>query len=124
MPRELGQATSNLIIFLGIEFNTLTMEMRLPDEKRDQLHVLIHWWLSCKRSTKKRELLSLIGESSYACKVVSPGSVFVMSHQPLVPSPYINDDIRLNDEAKANLKWWDLFLDEWNGVSMLKSQLD
>lgn len=37
------EGPSTIITFLGIEFNTLAMQMKLPDEKRNRLHTLIRW---------------------------------------------------------------------------------
>lgn len=46
--------------FLGIEFDTLRMLMRLPSEKLERLKELLKEWLG-KKSAKKRMILSLIG---------------------------------------------------------------
>lgn len=118
------EGPDTIITFLGIEFNTRTMEMKLPEDKKARLHDLIRVWLDCKRAASKRELLSLIGELAHACKVVSPGRIFLRRLIDLsCTRPNINDWIRLNQEAKADLKWWDLFLDKWNGMSLLKSHV-
>ena len=31
--------------------------------------------------------------------------------------------IRINSEARSNIRWWHLFVSSWNGVSMLQDQL-
>ena len=99
--------------------------MRLPQEKKAHLQRLVRTWLQLDRATTKREVLSLIGELAHACKVVIPGRTFLRRLIDLACSrPGINDWIRLNEEARADLRWWDLFLSEWNGVSLLKSHLD
>ena len=119
------EGPSTIIIFLGIEFDTQRMEMRLPEEKKARLHSLIQSWLQRERAASKREILSLLGELSHACKVVIPGRIFLRRLINLACSrPNINDWIRLNEEAKADLRWWDLFLSKWNGVSMLKSHTE
>ena len=56
-----GPAT--VIVFLGIELDTVRMEARLPEESR--------------RACSKRELLSLIGQLQHACCVVQAGRSFL-----------------------------------------------
>ena len=69
-----GPATS--LIFLGIQLDTLSMEMRLPDAKLKELQDLLVAW-STKRAVKKRDLLSLIGKLSHAAKIIFPGRIFL-----------------------------------------------
>ena len=60
---------------LGIEFDTATIQLRLPAEKPTQLKQTIENWLGRKACTK-RELQSLAGLLQHACKVVRPGRSF------------------------------------------------
>ena len=64
------------ITFLGIEINSEDMSMSIPDEKFQDLIVLLPSWKERKKCTK-RELLSLIGVLGYASKVAQPGRMFV-----------------------------------------------
>ena len=58
-----------MLDFLHLELDTLSMEIRLSSEKLRDLHALIRSWLQ-KRSCARRELESLVGSLSHACKVV------------------------------------------------------
>ena len=119
------EGPTTIITFLGIEFNTAAMEMRLPEGKKSHLQSLIRSWMDQRRAATKREILSLVGELAHACKVVSPGRIFLRRLIELACSrPNINDWIRLNDEARADLRWWDLFLSRWNGISLLRSHTE
>ena len=64
-----GAAT--LLDFLGILFDTMNMELRLPPAKLQALKQMIIKW-STRKACRKRELLSLIGHLSHACKVFPP----------------------------------------------------
>ena len=64
------------LTFLGIEIDTMAMEMRLPAEKLKKLQDTLQKWRGCKACTK-RELLSLISQLGHACKVVKPGRIFL-----------------------------------------------
>ena len=65
--KSVGPTTS--LVFLGIQIDSDKGELRLPDEKLTELQELITTWRGCK-ACRKRELLSLIGSLSHACKVV------------------------------------------------------
>ena len=64
------EGPSTVMGFLGLELNTEKLEMRLPQDKlHDLLEALSSW--RGRKACKKRELLSLIGSLSHACKAVS-----------------------------------------------------
>ena len=64
------------LTYLGIEIDSHALCVRLPSDKLFQLQFLLQSWCSRKKCTK-RDLLSLIGSLSFACKVVKPGRIFL-----------------------------------------------
>ena len=66
MPVELekdeGPATS--ISFLGLELDSVAMELRLPQDKLMNLRALLGSWRG-RKACKKRDLLSLIGSLTH-----------------------------------------------------------
>ena len=66
--KDEGPATT--ISFTGIEIDSDTMETRLP--KAGPLKAELANWRG-RKACRKRELLSLIGVLSHACKVVRVG---------------------------------------------------
>ena len=105
----------------GIEFDTIHMQMRLPQDKlasaRSQVDAM------CRRKkVSLREIQSLIGTLNFACKVVVPGRTFLRRLIDLikgVSNP--NHSIRLNAAARLDLSAWKLFLDQYNGISLCLS---
>ena len=69
-----GPATT--LPFLGIEIDTIAMELRLPPEKLRLLQQKLSQWRG-KVVCTKRELKSIIGSLSHACKVIKPGRSFL-----------------------------------------------
>ena len=97
------------------------MTMKLPPGKLAELKQLILQWLN-KQVATKRELLSLIGHLAFASKVVFPGRTFARRIINLSTTrKNLDHHIRLNTEFKSDLLWWHLFLDNWNGISCLRS---
>ena len=64
------------LTFLGIEIDSLALELRLPTAKLEALRETISAWQG-KKCCSKRDMLSLIGQLSHACKVVRPGRRFL-----------------------------------------------
>ena len=63
------------LTFLGLEFDTVCFEVRLPHDKLVQLKSEIKKFQD-KKSATLRELQSLIGMLNFACNVVPPGRTF------------------------------------------------
>ena len=108
------EGPTTTIRFLGIELDTVAMEMRLPEDKLQQ----VHDWRG-KKAVSKRELLSLIGSLQHACKAVRPGRSFMrwlidLSKQ----ATRLDHHLRLNSSARSDTEWWHRFTAEWNGTSM------
>ena len=114
------------LTFLGIEIDTVALQLRLPQDKLDKLKTTLTQWMysssypSPRRSGSKRELLSLIGLLSHAAKVVRPGRAFIrnlINASTTVSS--LEHRVRLNSTAREDIAWWFVFLQIWNGVNVL-----
>ncbi len=57
---------------LGLELDTIALEVRLPQEKLASLRTVLKSWRG-RKACRKRELLSLIGSMSHAARAVRPG---------------------------------------------------
>ena len=107
------------LVFLGVELDTVALELRLPGDKLSRLRHIIAAWRG-KKSCTKRELLSLIGHLQYACKVVRYGRTFLRRMINLSTAvKELHHHIRLNASFRSDLQWWASFLLIWNGVSMM-----
>jgi hypothetical protein len=108
-----GPATS--LVFLGIELDTCLMEARLPQDKIEKIKIALKSVQKCKK-IKLRDLQSLIGLLNFACYVVVPGRAFLRRLITLtigVRKPHFK--IRLNKQARLDLKAWTQFIDKFNG---------
>ena len=64
------------ITYLGIELDSSTMSLRLPEDKLNRLIDLVNTF-SHKASVSKRQLQSLVGSLNFACQVVHGGHTFL-----------------------------------------------
>ena len=113
------EGPSTCVTFLGIEIDTQHFQVRLPSDKLTRLKVLVRDWRD-KRVSSRRELESLLGHLSHAASVVRPGRLFLRQLFALLPTaPRPHHHVRLNLDARADLRWWEFFLQDWNGMSLL-----
>lgn len=107
-----------IVIYLGIELDTIKMEARLPLEKVEKCRNKIRAVLE-KGQVQREELESLAGLLNFACRVVRPGRTFMRRLYDAiysVPSKYKH--IKIKPKLRADLKmWWD-FMESYNGVTL------
>ena len=119
---EKEQGPVQCLTFLGVELDSVSMTARLPGRKKDDiLQSLPHWLL--RRKCTQRELQSIIGTLSFACKVVPAGRTFLRRLIDLtmtVKRPHHH--VYLNQHARADFKWWLDFVPKWDGIAMFPAR--
>ncbi len=119
--KDEGPATA--LSFLGLELDTVTLEVRLSVEKMGRLKALLGSWRG-RKACKKRDLLSLIGSLTHACRAVKPGRCYLRRLIELSTSARRLDQwVRLNREARSDLEWWYRFISAWNGTAMMRAEV-
>ena len=113
------EGPSQSLKFLGIEIDTVNLQLRLPEDKLSQLKRELAA-LVLERSVSKGDLESLVGLLQFATKVICPGRPFLrrlytVQNVGTLPTHHV----RLNVPAQADILWWHLFISTWNGISML-----
>lgn len=111
------------LVFLGIEFDTISMHMRLPQDKLVELRQKIQFCIDTKKITL-RELQSLIGSLNFACQVVAPGRAFIrrlVDATVGIRKPSFK--IRVSSAMKLDLETWLLFLQNYNGITLFPHRL-
>ena len=90
----------------------------LPTDKLDRARTLLQSWRK-RSSCQLKELQSLIGILQFACRVIAPGRTFLRCLIALtcgIKQPY--HFVRLNAGFYKDLSMWELFLTNWNGISL------
>ena len=106
--------------FLGIKLDTLSMQASLPIDKLVRLRRELAEWQD-KKSCTRKDLEHLIGVLQFAIKVVPHGRPFVRRMIDLLSVTKVAyHHIRLNKDFRSDLAWWKMFVDTWNGVSLLQ----
>ncbi len=110
-----------MISVLGVEVDTVAMVVRLPPGKLNHLQSELACWRT-KNVCKKRELLSLIGSLSHACKAIRAGRTFLRRLIDLSTMVRrLERHVRLTISALSDIEWWFQYCAGWNGISMMSS---
>ena len=121
LAKEKLEGPTECLTFLGIELDTRAGILRLPEDKLGRIRVALDEW-ERKRACTKRELESLIGTLQHACRVVRPGRPFLRRMIDLSKKARrAHHYVRLNQEFRADLRWWRVFIERWNGVAVVPS---
>ena len=66
---------SYIMVFLGIEVNTLTMTLRIPDNKLREINSVLEEWQHKKVATKK-QVEQLVGMLNFTAGCIKPGRIY------------------------------------------------
>ena len=116
---EKTEGPSTVIVFLGLELDSILMQIRIPMEKLAALVSAIRDILSHKRTVRLRELQSLIGSLNFVCRAVVPGRPFcrrLIDATCGVPSKHHH--ITVNRGMRLDLQMWLTFFQDFNGISV------
>ena len=107
------------LTFLGIVIDTEKMTASISDERKSLMLEELQSFSTRKKCTK-RQLLSLIGKLSFACKVVPAGCIFLRCLIDLsMTVERFHHHIRISQEAQQDIIWWQDFLPTWSGSSLI-----
>ena len=124
LAKEKIVGPAQVVTYLGIEIDTVDFSLRLPSTKMDKLGCLLTQWRSGATSCTKRDLLSLIGTLSFACKVIKPGRTFLRRLIDLSTTVHnLNSEVALDAEARLDIRWWQRFLPLWNGRETIQAPI-
>ena len=104
-------------IFLGLELDTVLMSLTIPQHKLDKAAEEIRKWRS-RTSSSKKQLQSLLGLLIHITSAVVPGRRFVARLIDLIKLD--KQSIVLDHAFKLDLRWWDKFMTDYNGRSLIQ----
>ena len=112
------------LTFLGIDINSVSMQITLPADKVQEVQNLINKFIKCKRASKK-DLERLAGKLSYAAHVVQGGRIYLRRIFCLLKSLKLpHHKAKLTVGFYKDLAWWQACLREFNGKNIVPSIRD
>ena len=116
-----GPAT--IVTFLGVLIDTSRFELRLPEPKINYIRELIGTWRA-KRSGRCNKFESLLGHLSHAATIIRQGRIFLRHLFNILSATCSrHHHVHLDGTARADLLWWEYFLQQWNGTMFFPHSL-
>ena len=113
---------TTLMEYLGIEFDTIKMEMRVSQVKLQELKQDLSSWKK-KKVASKQELQSLLGKLMWVSKCVKFSRVFVSRIIALVRTLKAQrDKAKMVYDIKKDILWWDTFIEQFNGIEYMTDE--
>ena len=110
---------STTMRFLGVEFDTNAMCMRIDEDKRLEIQSLTLTW-SRKTVASKQELQSILGKLIWVSKCVRFSRCFVSRLISLLKTlKFQTQKTTIPDPVKLDFSWWHRFMQVFNGVELL-----
>lgn len=111
------------LIWVGIEFDTIDMAMRVPQFRITETLALTQEWIS-RDAASRHQLQKLLGKLFYISQCVKPARLFVSRMLITLRSAPRHGVIVLDNEFKKDVHWFNVFLPDYNGVHLIDSPLD
>ncbi len=113
---------TTVLVFLGLEIDSIAMQVRIPIEKVNEIVQLIHTFLS-KKSVTLREMQSLLGSLNFMCRAIVPGRPFCRRLIDVtcgIKCPHYH--IRISSGVRKDLTTWLQFFQSFNGISVFQER--
>ena len=108
---------TTMLMYLGIEADTVQMQLRLPEEKLKRVQATVAEWLG-RKAGQQYELESLIGLLQHAARV--EGCRFVRRINVVMTTVKDRDrSVCLNAEIRSDLYLWSEFIANWNEIGII-----
>lgn len=109
---------------LGVQINTASMVLTVPQFRLQELQEELSSW-STKTSCTRKDLQRLLGKLAFVTSCVRPGRAFMcrlintLKHAPL----NCKSRTKIPDDVRSDLQWWMFFLQHFNGVSVIPTDI-
>ena len=109
---------------LGVQINTARMVLTVPQFRLQELQEELSSW-SNKTSCTRKDLQRLLGKLAFVTSCVRPGRAFMCRLIKALKNAQQHGTSRLHipDEVRCDLQWWIFFLQHFNGVSVIPTDI-
>ena len=104
--------------FLGITFDSRTMNMEISASKLEEIKQELSTWL-LKVVASRREVESLVGKLQFMAKCIRAGRVFISRLIQWIRTMDRRGNYPIPLEARKDIAWWARYAQEYNRVSMM-----
>ena len=119
-----AEPPTTCITYLGVQFDSVMMTMSVPPEKVTEIKAEIGLWVR-KTTITRRDLQSLLGKLFWIGKVVMHARPFMgrlLAQLRTMTNLKDGKKVKLNEESRKDILWWQRYLDTFNGISMIVNE--
>ena len=114
-----ASAPSTRMRWIGLDFDSENMEIRIPTDKIDQVSALTQAWLN-RRYATKHEMQELLGKYFHVGQCVRPARLFLARMlDTLRRTPDAGSHL-IDEEFRKDLKWFATYLRDTNGIYIIQ----
>ena len=122
LAQEKSEGPTTRLTFLSLELDSSLMQVRVPHDKLAKARSKISKVLSLK-TTAVKEIQSLVGLLNFICRAVRPGRAFLRRLIDLTQGQTVGKrQLTLSEGARLDLQSWLLFLECFNGISVIPEE--
>ena len=116
-----AHAPSTSMPYLGVNFDTVRMEMSIPVEKLTEVRELLGAWSRKTKATKKG-LQQLLGKLFWVSRCVKFSRGFMarllnqLADMHCLPD---NKKVPISEECRLDIKWWSRYIRRFNGIECM-----
>ena len=118
--REKSSPPTRQLTWIGIEFDTEALVMRIPPGRISETLTLVREW-SHRQRTTRHQLQKLLGKLFYISQCVHPARLFVSRLLATLRATPRQGFITLDEEFKRDVPWFATFLPKYNGIHLIDS---
>lgn len=114
---------STTMTWIGVDFDTIALEMRIPEDKLSDTLSLLRKWKHKSRATR-RELQQVLGKLFHVSKCCKPARLFVGRMLETLRSAPEHGLTHLSIDFQKDINWFLSFLPTFNGVQLIQPRND
>ena len=112
---------SEIVTFLGILFNTITLTLTITPERLQEIKELLRKWESKTEATLNK-IQSLLGKLAFACSTIRAGRIFVSRLINWMKEVPRDTSVEVDPEIGKDLRWWNEHMTRFDGVSIMPQE--
>lgn len=109
------------MIWIGIEFDSILMQMRMPQHKIEETLALCRSWRTKAHATRS-QLQKLLGKIFHIAQCCRPARLFVSRMLDTLRAAPLHGQAALDAEFKKDIEWFLSFLPMYNGIHLMQPE--
>lgn len=120
VPLDKFKGPATRVEFLGVVVDAARMTLEFTAERRAFMLSELRQW-ERRKCCRRRELQSLAGVLSFACRVLRPGRAFLQScFRLLHVADTDRGHVRMSGAFRRDIQWWTAAIATWPGTCIIR----